>query len=520
MSWQKEIDEIHHRRDLARQQGGADAVARHREKGKLPLRERFDALLDEGSFRELGQGAGAAEYDDDGNLISLTPANFILGFGKIDARQVIVGGEDFTISGGSPNVAGLRKSVYTEQLACQYRMPLIRLHEGAGGSVTGARGKGASGGPVGEAVFHAPRFQSVAHAMALVPVASAALGAVAGLPAARLVSAHFSVMTEHTSQILIAGPAVVERALGVDMTKEELGGAKVHAANGVVDAVARDEMHAFELIRKFLTYMPDNVYELSNVVDTGDDRDRREETLVEVIPKDRRKPYDFRKIINLVVDRESFFELSRKYGPGQITGLARMNGQSVGILANDCRYYAGAMTADGARKVRRFLEICDQFHLPMVSLVDEPGFMIGPDSEKAGAIRAGTAAVNTAACYSAPWASVLIKKNYGVAAAAHYGPDAYVLAWPSAEMGALPLEGGVAVAFRREIAAAADPDAKRGELEAMMAARLSPFPRAESFAFHELIDPRETRPALCDWIERVQPRLPALLGERKFGIMP
>ncbi len=520
MNWKPEVDEIYKRRELAKQQGGAAQIARHREKGKLPLRERIDLLLDDDSFRETGIGAGGAEYDDNGELTSFTPANFILGFGKIDGRQVIVGGEDFTLSGGSPNVAGLRKSVYTEQLAVQYKLPLIRLHEGAGGSVTGAKGKGASGGPVGEPVFHQPRFQSVAHAMATVPVATAALGAVAGLPAARLVSSHFSVMTEKTSQILIAGPAVVERALGHNMTKEELGGAKVHAANGVVDAVAKDEHHAFELIRTFLSYMPNSVHELSEVRPNGDDRDRRDENLLDIIPRDRRKAYDTRKIIKAVVDKDSFFELSRKYGPGQITGLARMNGQAVGVLSNDCRFYAGAMTADGARKVRRFLEICDQFHLPMVSLVDEPGFMIGPDSEKAGAIRAGTAAVNTAACYGAPWASVLIKKNYGVAAAAHYGPDAYVLAWPSAELGALPLEGGVAVAFRREIAAADDPEAKRKELEDAMAARLSPFPRAESFAFHELIDPRETRPALCDWIERIQPGLPLLCGERRFGIMP
>jgi acetyl-CoA carboxylase carboxyltransferase component len=353
-----------------------------------------------------------------------------------------------------------------------------------------------------------------------VPVATAALGPVAGLPAARLVSAHFTVMTEGTSQILIAGPAVVERALGISMSKDELGGAKVHAANGVVDMSVKDEAEALAMIRQFLSYMPQNVYGLSPVIKNGDDRDRQEEKLATIVPRDRRKPFDMRKLIKLVVDDGSYFETSRKYGPGQITGYARLNGQVIGILANDCRYYAGAMSADGARKVRRFVETCDQFHLPMLSLVDEPGFMIGPESEQAGAIRAGTAAVNTVACYSAPWASVLIRKNYGVAAAAHYGPDAYTLAWPSAELGALPLEGGIAVAFKREIDAADDPEAKRRELEDMMAARLSPFPRAESFAFHELIDPRETRPALCDWIERIQPMLQSLKGPRNFSIMP
>jgi acetyl-CoA carboxylase carboxyltransferase component len=267
-------------------------------------------------------------------------------------------------------------------------------------------------------------------------------------------------MTKATSQVLVAGPAVVERALGVSIDKEELGGADVHTVNGVVDNAAEDEDDAFRQIRRFLSYLPANVWELPPRLACDDPAERREEALAGIVPRDRRKPYDMRRVIAAVFDRDSFFETGRRYGPGQITGYARLNGQAVGVLANDCRYYAGAMTADGAQKVRRFLETCDTFHLPMVSLVDEPGFMIGPESEKAGTIRYGTAAVAAAACYEAPWASVVVKKSYGVAAAAHYGPDAFVLAWPSAEMGALPVEGGVAVAFRREIAAAADPEAR------------------------------------------------------------
>ena len=520
MSWDKEITEIHQRRALAKEHGGPEAVARHHAKGRMTLRERIDGLIDPGSFKETGMGAGGAEKDEQGNLTGFTPGNFILGFAQIGQRPCIVGGEDFTIGGGSPTVAGLRKSVYTEELACRYKVPLVRLHEGGGGSVLGARGKKGGGGPVGESVAAPPRFKSVAEAMAMVPVASAALGPVAGLPAARLVASHFVTMSRDTAQILIAGPAVVERALGVSVSKEELGGADVHAANGVVDRVAENEAEALAQIREFLSYMPQNVWELAPIVDTGDPPDRAEEKLAGIIPRNRRKAFDVRKLIDAVVDRDSFFEMGRKYGPGQVTGLARMNGQSVGILTNDGRFYAGAMTSEGAQKVRRFIEICDTFHLPMISLIDEPGFMIGPEAESGGAIRYGTSAVLAAATYSAPWASVLMRKNYGVAAAAHYGPDALVLAWPSAEMGALPLEGGVAVAFGREIAAADDPDARRKELEDDLAARLSPFPRSESYAFHELIDPRETRPMLCDWIKLVQPLLPQLLGPRHFGIRP
>ena len=520
MSWEKEVEEIRRRRALAGEHGGAEAVARQRAKGRLPLRERIDGLLDPGSFQELGKAAGAADLGADGALQSFTPANFILGFGKVDGRRCVIGGEDFTVRGGSPNAAGLRKSVYAEQLACHYRVPLIRLHEGGGGSVTGAKGKAATPGPAGEAVFAIPRFASVARAMATVPVASAALGPVAGLPAARLVASHFTVMTAKTAQVLIAGPAVVARALGEAVSKESLGGADVHLRNGVVDNVADDEPGAFDQIRRFFSYLPQNVWEISDRTSPNDDRDRREEELVSVVPRDRRKPFDMRRVIDHLVDRGSFFEFARKYGPGQIIGFARLDGQAVGVMANDCRFYAGAMTADGARKVRRLIELCETFHLPIVSLVDEPGFMIGIESERVGAIRPGTAAVLAAASATVPWASVIVRKVFGVAGAAHFGPDAYVLAWPSAELGPLPVEGGVAVAFGRDIAAAPDPDVRRRELEEAFAARQSPFPRAESFNFHELIDPRETRPALCDWIDWIQPLLGAMTGPRQFPIRP
>ena len=513
MSWEAEVEEIRRRRELAKGMGGPRGLERQQAKGLLNIRERIDGLADPESFRELGPSAGASEPDR-----GFTPANYLVGFARMNGRPCIIGGEDFTVRGGSPNPAGLRKSTYIEELACHYRVPLVRLHEGGGGSVTGVGGKG-SGGPVGSSVADRPRFQSVARTLAMVPVATAGLGAVAGLPAARLVASHFAVMSEN-SQVLVAGPAVVDRALGESKSKEELGGPEIHARNGVVDAVAADEAGAFELIRQFLSYMPQNVWSLAETDDLGDDADRREEKLISIVPRDRRRAFNMRKVIEAVVDGGVFFEMMRSYGPGQIVGLARLGGQPVGILSNDGRYYAGAMTADGARKVRRLIEICDTFHLPVVSFVDEPGFMIGEAAERLGTIRPGTSAVLAAAECTSPWASVIVRKSYGVAGAAHYGPDAYVLAWPSAEMGPLPLEGGVAVAFRREIEAAEDPEAKRAELEAEMAARLSPFPREESFAMHAVIDPRETRPALCEWIERVRPLLLSLLGPRTFGFRP
>ena len=517
MSWEKETEELARKRLLAQAQGGADGIARQHAKGFLTVRERTDAMLDPGSFQEIGGASGDATRDDEGNLTDFTPANYVLGFGMVGGRRCVVGGEDFTLKGGSPNAAGLRKSVYAEELACTYRVPLIRLHQGAGGSVAGA----GAGTPktVGNPVNAEPRFKSVARAMATVPVASAALGAVAGLPAARLVSSHFSVMTKE-SQVLVAGPAVVERALRRSLTKEELGGPNIHARNGVIDNLVEDEAAAFADIRRFLSYLPPNVWELPPCLPSDDPAERREEELLSIVPRNRRKIYDMRKVIDSVLDVGSFFEIGRLYGTGTITGLARLAGQPVGVFGNDCRQLAGAMTATGAQKTRRFIEFCDTFHLPIVNLIDEPGFMIGADAEKTGTIRFGTAAVIAAASSVVPWASVIVRKLHGVAQAAHFGPDGFVVAWPSAEIGAIPVEGGVAAAFGRKIAGSNDPEAERLRLEESMLALQSVVPRAESFSIHDLIDPRDTRPVLCNWIACAQPLLQHLKGLTNFSMRP
>lgn len=517
MSWEAEVKELERRRHLAKQQGGKEGIAKQHARGRLTIRERFDALLDKGSFREHGQATASPEYDDAGNVTDYVPANYVVGFGKIADRRVVVGGEDFTLKGGSPNAAGLRKSVYAEHLAVQYRVPLVRMLEGGGGSVKGSAKKG---GTVGEPVFTEPRFKIIADAMSEVPIVSGAMGAVAGFPAGRLVASHFSVMTRHTAQVLIGGPALVERALGVRMTKDELGGAQVHANSGIVDNLAEDEHDAFRQIRQYLSYLPGSVWERTPRYASEDPVERMEQDLLTAIPRDSNAPFDMRAIVEMVVDLGSFFEIGKDYGPSQICGFALLDGQPVGVLANDCTVYAGAMTAEAAQKYRRFVETCDTFHVPVINFIDQPGFMIGPESEQAGTIRYGMAAVAAAAQSTMPWASIQVHKGFGVATAAHYAPGNYVLAWPSVESGALPLEGGVAVAYRREIAGADDPDAKRAELEGRLREARSPFPRAESFAVHELIDPRETRPILCEWVDWIQPLLENLTGPVRFGMRP
>lgn len=517
MSWEREVRELERRRHLAQQQGGVDGIAKQHAKGRLTIRERINVLLDDGSFREHGKATASPVYDEQDQITEYAPANYVVGFGKIENRRVVVGGEDFTLKGGSPNAAGLRKSVYAEHLAVQYRAPMVRLLEGGGGSVAGGARKG---GTVGEPVFAEPRFKIIADAMCEVPVVSAALGPVAGFPAGRLVASHFAVMTRHTAQVLIGGPALVERALGVRMSKDELGGASVHALSGIVDNIADDEHDALAQIRRYLSYLPSSIDQRTPRYAFEDPVDRMEEALLSAVPRESNAPFDMRAILHMVLDRDSFFEIGEQYGPSQICGLGLLAGQPVGVLANDCKFYAGAMTAEAAQKYRRFVEMCDTFHVPIVNFVDQPGFMIGPESEQAGTIRYGMAAVAAAAQSTIPWAVIQVHKGFGVATAAHYAPGNYVLAWPSVESGALPLEGGVAVAYHREIAAADNPEAKRAELEDRLRQNRSPFPRAESFAVHELIDPRETRPMLCEWIDWIQPQLDTLIGPVRFGVRP
>ena len=517
MSWQEEVDEIRRRRQLAQRQGGKEGIAKQHARGRLTIRERIDALLDAGSFQEQGLATAIPDYDENDELQGFVPANYVVGFGRIDGRRVVAGGEDFTLKGGSPNAAGLRKSVYAEHLAVQYKVPLVRSLEGGGGSV---KGGGRRGGTVGEPVFATPRFRIIADALGAVPVVSMAAGAVAGFPAGRLVASHFSVMTRYTAQIMVGGPALVERALGRKLSKDELGGAAIHAKSGIVDNVAQDEPAMFDQARRFLSYLPSNVHQRAPRVASEDDPERMEEELLRAVPRDANAPFDMREIIAMVMDEGSFFELGRGYGPSQIAGLARLDGQPVGVLANDNRVYAGAMTAEAGQKYRRFVETCDTFHLPVVNFIDQPGFMIGPEAERGGTIRYGMAAVCAAAQATIPWAAIQVHKGFGVATAAHYAPNSYVLAWPSVESGALPLEGGVAVAFHREIAAAADPEAARRELEERLRSARSPYPRAESFAVHELIDPRETRPMLCRWVDWIQPQLDDLTGPTRFPIRP
>jgi acetyl-CoA carboxylase carboxyltransferase component len=360
--------------------------------------------------------------------------------------------------------------------------------------------------------------------LSLVPVVAAALGPVAGLGAARVVASHFSVIVRGTAQLFVAGPPVVAAAMGEAPDKEELGGARAQARAGAVDNEAADEDDAFAQIKRFLGYLPANVWETPPRAAASDPRDRRDEELLAIVPRDRRKPYKARRILEAVFDRGSLFELGNRYGRPLITALARLDGRPVGVLCSDPNHYAGGLNADASEKMTRFVDVCDQFRLPVVNFVDQPGFVIGTEAERAGTIRRGTRALCAVYQASVPWVSVLVRKVFGVAGAAHGNAERLNLryAWPSGDWGSLPIEGGIEAAYRRELEAADDPAALRDEIEARLNAVRSPFRTAERFGVEEIVDPRDTRPLLCDWAERAHELVAYELrgGPKARGIRP
>ncbi len=510
--WQVEIDELAHRKALAAQMGGAERVARQKAAGKLTVRERFDLFCDPGTFSEIGAVAGVGTYDADGNLVGFTPSNVVAGVAEVDGRPVVVSGDDFTVRGGSAEATIPAKRDFAEQIAIELGLPHVRLVDGmgGGGSVKSIEIKGRTLIPAING------WEKVVEHLGVAPSVALALGSVAGIGAARVATSHYSVIVADTAQMMIAGPALVDQASLGDVTKEELGHARIHTSNGAIDDVAQSEEEAFAAARRFLSYLPSNVDELPPRVAPTDDPNRRDDALASVVPRDPRKVYRMRTIINSIVDRagpdadaSSFFEIGRGWGKSIITGFARLDGWPVAIFAEDPYVYAGAWTADASRKVTRFIDIASTFHLPLVHLEDCPGFLIGKQSEEAATIRFGSAALAALGQSTSPFCCVVIRKAFGVAGAANKVPGKthFRFSWPSGDWGSLPIEGGLEVAYRQELAGM-EGDALRDEVEKIRV-RLnrfrSPFRSAEVFEMEDVIDPRDTRSVLTRWANLVAP---------------
>ncbi len=513
MSWQKEVDEIRRREALAKEMGGEERIKRQHDNGRLTVRERISTLVDENSFHEIGALAGRASYDENGSLQTFTPSNFVLGTAELDGRKVVIGGDDFTVRGGAADAKIGDKSGYGEKYALEMRLPLIRLVDGSGGggSVKTLEMVGYSYVPTLQG------FNTTMELMGQVPVVCACMGSVAGLGAVRVTISHFSLMIKETSQLFVAGPPVVERGFGKPVEKNELGGSHIHAhLSGAVDNEVASEEEAFLTIKEFLSYLPQNVWQMPPIIASSDSVDRRDENLLSVIPRNRREMYEISDIINALVDRGSFFEISPAYGQSLTVGLTRLNGHAVGLMANNTKHHGGAVNASASEKMMRFVDLCDTFHIPVVNLVDNPGFLIGTEAEQEGTVRLGSRALMAVYQSSIPWVSVIIRRCYGVAGAGHGKSDGLNLryAWPSADWGSLPIEGGVQAAYRRDIESAEDPELRRRELEDMLEQYRSPLRTAEAFGIEEVIDPRDTRPLLCEWVKLAYELLPSQLGPK------
>ena len=526
MDWEVAMEELRKRKEAVKRMGGKERIERHHSDGKYTIRERIEKLVDPGTFFEIGSMMGGSQYDENGDIIGMTPAPFVCGAAEIDGRPVTVGGEDFTIHGGSPvGVPHKGHSWFQDPMAFQYGIPTIRLNDGVGATAAGYERA---------ARMVLPRMLQAwsldVKLLHTVPVVGAILGSCAGHVAGRAMLSHFTIMTKGRGQVFPAGPPVVARGVFEDIDKEALGGTKMHVRKtGVVDNEAEDEEDCFEQIRKFLSYMPDNVDEVPARKDMGDDPNRREEELLGLVPIDRRKHYDMYKLIRLLVDKGEFFEMRKYYGQGLITAFARMDGYVVGVLASNPLFHAGAVDGFDAQKFARFVDLCTLFNIPLMILVDCPGFHIGSAAEKTGTIRYGMTALMAAEESHLPKVHIAVRKHYGVAGDAYgtaggwagidglgpVGPLDLKFGWPSGEWGGIPIEGGVAAAYRRVIASAPDPEAKRKELEDQLVGVRSPFRAGEWGDVQDMIDPRDTRPIICYFVKRMQGHLKRSAGPKR-----
>ena len=509
MNRQNDIEEIARRRELAEERGGAEGVKRQHENGKLTVRERIEIFADERSFRETGYLEGRAVYDGD-QLVSFMPKGEVNGSCEVDGRTVFVNAGDFTVRGGSAAGAngGLGSELRVADRALQWRVPYIRLLDAAGGSVSSFLDLGRTYLPDGN-VWTATDVELLQH----VPVASAVMGSVAGLPAINACLSHFNVMVRGTAQLFPGGPPVVKAALGIDIHKEDLGGAEIHTRHsGVVNNVAENEEDALRQVRRFLSYLPSNVDELPTRHEPKDPA-LAAATLRELVPENRRRPFDVRRLMNAVVDEDSFFEMSPDYGRSRVTGLARINGYPVGIIANNPKHLGGSTDVAAGTKVMRLIQLCDLFHLPLVSLADEPGFMVGTEAEQTGIETAGAQMVWTTVRSRMPWITFVIHRMYGVAGQCHHRPSGMYrrYAWPSARWGSMHITGGTAAAFKRVIAEADNPEAKLRELEMELEELASPFRTAEATG-QDIIDPAETRRLLVEFVNDAQRVLATQVG--------
>jgi acetyl-CoA carboxylase carboxyltransferase component len=472
--------------------GGPKAIERHHQRGKLTARERLALLFDPGSFSEVGQLAESQAVDFGMQAKKVPGDGVVTGFGTVAGRLVFAYAQDVTVLGGSVGTVHGQKICRIMDEAIKVKAPLVALNDSGGGRLH--EGFFASRGVAG--MF----FRNTA-ASGLIPQITGMMGSSAGVAVYSPALTDFIVMVKNTSHMVITGPGVIKAVTGEDVSIEDLGGAKVHSEiTGQAHFVTETDAECIDTIRRLLGYLPGNCHEPPPVMDTGDDPERTDDTLEQIVPANFRKSYDMHQVIAAIVDRESFFEVLPRFATNIIIGFARMEGGSVGIVANQPRIKAGCLDVDASDKAARFIRFCDCFNIPLINLVDVPGYFPGVAQERAGIIRHGAKMLYAYSEATVPKITLALRKEYGGAVmgmcCVGMGVD-LMLAWPIAQLVVLDTAAAVDLIFRKEIQGAENPEEFRQQKIAEYDFKYSnPFHAASNMLVDTVIRPRETRPQL------------------------
>lgn len=508
--WQAQVDAMEARRTRALGMGGPERVERQHRSGRLTVRERIERFLDAGSFLELGMLAThqSARPQMVGRYTAAD--GLIVGYGRIDGREILLGAEDFTVMGGSEGKIGILKRNRMLEIAMRRKLPVVWLLDGVGARVEETlRGYWVNG----------EFFLTMSQLSGQVPQIGLVLGPCAGGPALMAPLLDFVIMVEGISMLAAGGPPIVEAAIGEKVDKEELGGSKVHCyLTGVADNEVPTEEAAFDAARCYLSYFPQSSWELPPLVPKGEVRPPPPGDILELLPPSPRHPYDMLAVLSLIADEGSLFEIKPGYAQSMITALARVEGHPVGIVANQPMVRAGVIDSDAADKATHFIQLCDAYHLPLIFFSDVPGFMTGKEAEREGILRRGLRIAYVLGQSTTPMISVVVRKTFGMGGVAMCGQNmgqVLTLAWPTAQFGTLPMSGALHAAHHRDLALG---EAMMGDLEAGHKAFDDVFAPAESFQVDDVIHPNETR-------ARVARALDAARADRRpvayrHGVMP
>jgi acetyl-CoA carboxylase carboxyltransferase component len=509
------VDELHERREEARRGGGEERIARQHEQDKLTARERLALLIDEGTFVELGIH-GRPHFSQRAMEGKAAPADGVItGYGKVDGRLVAVAAYDFTVMAGSMGMTGELKVSRLRELALGKRIPIVWLLDSAGARIHEAAGSLFAGS--------GHLFREEVIASGVIPQVAALMGPCAAGTAYIPGLADFVPMVSGRGSMALAGPHLTKAVTGEDVTQEELGGARVHTrVSGVGDLEVGSDEDCIAAIRSYLSFFPSNCEEAPPRREVADPVERTDEDLLDILPDSPRQPYDMYEVIRRIVDDAEWFDLKPRWARTIITCLARMGGRPVGIVANQPKHLGGILENDSADKAARFINLCDAYGIPLLFLMDVPGFMVGTKVERAGIIRHGAKMLYAVSRATVPKVTVIVRKAYGagyyVMCGKAYEPD-LIVAWPSAEISVMGPEGAVNIIFRKQIEASDDPDATRAQMIEGIRKTIDPYIAAGNAMLDDIIDPRETRPTVIRALEMAQTKR-LERPWKKHGVMP